>query len=279
MSRKSYPSDLTDAQWALIEPLIPPALPGGRPRKHPMREVLNGLLYLTREGCSWRALPHDLPPWRTCHNYMAWFAADGTWDEVLTALRERARVAAGREATPSAACIDSQSVKTAGPGEERGRDAHKRVVGRKRHILTDTLGLLLMVVVSAADVDDGNAAPQVLAEVRPADFPRLETVFGDSKYNNRKLDAYLAAERPGWRVEVTEKPAEAKGFVPVKKRWVVEQAFGVLGRWRRHARDYERKTSSSEALIRLACIHRLARRLEPDVHRRPFRFKRAEKRT
>ena len=158
MNRKRYPSDLTDAQWAVLEPWIPPPRPGGRPRKTNMREVVNAIFYLTREGCSWRALPHDFPPWKTVYNYFEDWKRDGTWDRFLTILRWRVRQAAGRDPDPRVACIDSQSVKTAGGGEEVGTDGGKKVRGRKRHIVVDTMGLLLAVVVTAANVDDARAA-------------------------------------------------------------------------------------------------------------------------
>jgi putative transposase len=134
MQRKPYPSDLTDAQWSLLEPWIPGARPGGRPRKTPMRAVVNAIFYLTREGCTWRALPHDFPPWKTVYNYFVAWQRDGTWDRFLTALRVRVREAAGRHPQPRVACIDSQSVKTAGGGDEVGTDGGKKVRGRKRHI-------------------------------------------------------------------------------------------------------------------------------------------------
>jgi putative transposase len=184
MKRKSYPSDLTDAQWHLIAPLIPEAKPGGRPRKYPIREVLNGLLYLCREGCSWRALPHDLPHWKTCYNFFRRFEADGTWDALVATLRVEVRTKLGREPTPSGACIDSQSAKTAHGGAEVGVDGGKMVRGRKRHIVTDTLGLLLIVVVTAANLDDGATAPRLLAGLPAAAFPRLAVVWADRKYRN-----------------------------------------------------------------------------------------------
>jgi putative transposase len=273
MNRRAYPSDLTDAQWAVLRPLIPPARPGGRPRSADVRAVVNGRLYVNREGCSWRALPHDLPPWRTCYNYFRWWQDDGTWDAVLAALRPPARERAGRAATPSAGCIDSQSVKTAGGGAEVGTDGGKKVRGRQRHVATDTLGLPLAVVVTAANVDDGAAAPRVPGELPPRAFPRLRVLWGDRKYRNDSLDAYLAG-RPGLRVEVRERPEGVAGFAPVRKRWVVEQAFGCLMRSRRLARDYERLPECSAAMVKVSAIHRLLRRLKPAPQKYRFRYKR-----
>lgn len=269
MDRKPYPSDLTAAQWTLLAPLIPPAKPGGRDRQVNIREVVNGLLYLNREGCSWRALPHDFPHWRTCYEYFRNWQGDGTWDRLLNTLRPHVRQKAGRAATPSAACIDSQSVKSACGGEQRGTDGAKKVHGRKRHILTDTLGLLLAVVVTAANVDDGTAAPEVLALVQPAEFPRLQVVFGDNKYRNQTLDAYLTG-RPELRVEVRVKPEGERGFRPLPVRWVVEQAHACHGRARRLSKDYERRTACSATMVKISAIHRMVRRLKPA--RLPHRF-------
>src|ERR1700733_13494218 len=261
MSRNPYPSDISDKQWGILEPLIPAALPGGRPRKVIMREIVNALFYVNHNGCVWRALPHDFPPWKTCYNYFRDWTVDATWQRMHDTLREQVRTGVGKQPTPSAASLDSQSVKTAGLASDAGFDAAKQIKGRKRHIVVDTLGLLLAVLVTSAAVQDADGAKLLLPALTPLRFPRLAKVWADSGYNRSFLGGFLAGAK--WVLEIVHRAVGAVGFVLLPKRWMVERTFAWLGRFRRHSKDYERLTDSSEAMIRISMIQLMLRRLRP----------------
>lgn len=273
--RKAYASDLTDEQWAIVQPLLPSTHRRGRPRVVELREVLNTILYLNRTGCQWDMLPHDLLPKSTVYDYFAQWRDDGTWQRLLDALRSQVRTEGGRAPTPSAASIDSQSVKTTEVGGEHGYDGGNKINGRKRHVFVDTLGLLLCVVVTTAAVDDGAAAAQVLEKIDPADYPRLQKIWGDNKYHNHALCRWLRGNRPGWELEVKSRPTGTEGFAPIPKRWVVERTFAWPGRYRRQSKDSERRTDSSEAMLRTSAAHRMLRRLAPAKTSPAFRYRQA----
>ncbi|WP_126594728.1 IS5 family transposase [Dictyobacter aurantiacus] len=281
-----YPSDLTDAEWVILEPLIPLEKPGGRPRKIDMRAVLNGIFYVLRAGCAWRMIPHDYPPKSTVYAYFALFRTEGVWEQIMASLRERCRQEAGREATPSAGIIDSQSIRSTDREGPHGYDGGKKLSGRKRHIFVDTTRLLLKVVVHTADIQDRQGVPFLLEPVKGR-FPRMKKVWADQGYTGKGRG--WIKEQMGWEVEIVRhswpacgewvphgdlsdvstvwftyerikpEPKKFRGVLP--QRWVVERTFAWMGRSRRMSKDYEYLTSSSESMVCLTMIRLMLRRL------------------
>jgi transposase len=273
MRTHHYPSDVTDEQWDLIEPHIP-VYPGGRPRKTDPRDVLDAVLYILRTGCQWRYLPVDFPPKSTVWRYFDEWRHNGTLNTLHDLLRKKVRTMEKPYQPRTTASVDSQSVDTTSGGEERGRDNAKNVDGRKRHIVVDSMGLLLAVLVTAAAVDDAKAAPVWFARLDGQPMGKVTRMFADSKYHNFNLYEWVD-EHSKWDLTIIRRPEGERGWVKLPIRWTVERTFAWLGRCRRLSKDREKSVLSSESFIKLAMIQLMLNRLEPSGSDAEFSYREA----
>jgi putative transposase len=260
MNRKPYRTDLTDEQWKLLRPMLPKPASRGRKRKVELRQVMNAIFYLLHTGCQWRNLPQEFPAWQTVYGYFRGFHKSGLLEQINQRLRQKVRQQEGRQRQPSAAIIDSQTVKTTEQGGKRGFDAGKKTNGRKRHILVDTIGLLLVVVVHSAGVPDRDGAKLVLAQVNRR-FTRLKLIWADSAYGGQLVE--WVKEQVRCILEIVRRREDIAGFEVLPRRWVVERTLAWISRCRRLSKDYEARTESSEAYVYLAMIHLMLKRLKP----------------
>jgi transposase len=267
-----YPSDVSDAQWALIDGHLPPVRPGGRPRKTDLRDVVDAIFYILRTGCQWRYLPKDFPPKSTIWRYFDQWRHDGTLDRIHDLLRRKVRTAEKPYHPRTSASVDSQSVDTTSGGEQRGRDNAKNVDGRKRHIVVDSMGLLLAVLVTAANVYDARAAPELFARLAGQPMGKVVRMYADNKYHNLALYQWVE-DNARWKLSIVRRPEGSEGWVRLPIRWTVERTFAWLGDCRRLSKDREKSTLSSESFIKLAMIHLMLNRLEPKGADAEFRYR------